>query len=277
MVRFAEALARSGALVIVPESESLQRGEIRPEETATLVESLEVLTAESDADPGRLGLAGFSVGASLVLLAAEDPRGGELASFVNVLGGYFDARSMLVAVASQEIEVDGVLARWEPDHITRYTFAKHLIDSLPEEIDRVRLSAAFLDDQPGPAPTAAELSRDAAVVLELLQGASRPRAQALIKALPPQAQAWLDAVSPSLRIQSLKPALYAMHDRSDIFIPFTESRRLVAEAPREALRHYTEFQLFAHVTPDRSLPPHVLAVELWKLFRHLSMIGIELL
>jgi acetyl esterase/lipase len=278
LVRFAEALARSGAIVLVPESESLQRGDIRREEITALVQAVEVLHAEPTADRARIGLSGFSVGATFALLAAEDPRGGELASFVNVLGGYFDARSTLIPVASGQIEADGALVPWKPDHVTRFTFAKHLIEALPDDGDRALLWDAFPNGETSSAPLSREsLSDHGAVVLELLSGTSRARAEQLVTDLSPSAQAWLNSVSPSGSVASLRPALYVMHDRSDVFIPFTESRTLVAAAPPQALRLYTESELFAHVTPDRDLPLHLFAYELWKLFRHLCMVGGEFL
>jgi acetyl esterase/lipase len=278
LVRFAEALARCGAIVLVPESESLQRGDIRPEESQALVQSLELLRAEPNADGERIGLAGFSVGATLALLAAEDPRGGELARYVSAMGGYYDARSTLVAVASGTIVVDDVPMSWEPDHVTRYTFNKHLIEALPDERDRKILGAAFLDKE-GEAedPIAGQLSDEGAIVLELLSGTTRDRALELVATLPPEAQTWLDDVSPSRNIAALRPALYVMHDQSDIFIPFTESRALVAAVPSQALQHYTESQLFAHVTPEHDLPLHLFAMELSKLFRHLWLVGMEFL
>jgi acetyl esterase/lipase len=278
LVRFAEALARSGAIVLVPESESLQRGDIRPEEIQALVQSLELLRAEPSADTERIGLAGFSVGATLALLAAEDPRGSELARYVSAMGGYFDARSTLVAVASGTILVDDVPMTWEPDQVTRYTFNKHLIEALPNERDRNVLGAAFLDkDGASQDPIPDQVSDEGAIVLELLSGTTRDRALELVAALPAEAQTWLDDVSPSRNIAALRPALYVMHDQSDIFIPFTESRELVAAVPSGTLQHYTESQLFSHVTPENDLPLHMFITELSKLYWYLWLVAMEFL
>jgi acetyl esterase/lipase len=278
LVRFAEALARCGAVVLVPESESLQRGDIRPDEIQVLVQSLEILRAEPSADTERIGLAGFSVGATLALLAAEDPRGSELARYVSAMGGYFDARSTLVAVASGTIVVDDVPMTWQPDQVTRYTFNKHLIEALPSERDRKVLGAAFLDkDGEAKDSIAGQVSDEGAIVLELLSGTTRDRAVELVAALPSGAQTWLDDVSPSQNIAGLRPALYVMHDQSDVFIPFTESRELVAAVPSGNLQQYTESQLFAHVTPEHDLPLHIFAMELSKLFWHLWLVAMEFL
>jgi hypothetical protein len=68
-----------------------------------------------------------------------------------------------------------------------------------------------------------------------------------------------------------------MHDRSDSYVPYTHSRQLVAEAPPGTVRHYTEFDLFGHVMPNRQLPPAVFVRELAKLFHHAWLIGQEFL
>src|SRR5690349_5051240 len=70
-VRFAEALARSGAVVMVPESAALRAGDIAPEEVDGLLKALAYLRARPDVDPARIGIFGFSAGGSIVLLTAE--------------------------------------------------------------------------------------------------------------------------------------------------------------------------------------------------------------
>jgi hypothetical protein len=59
-----------------------------------------------------------------------------------------------------------------------------------------------------------------------------------------------------------------MHDYSDRYIPYVESRKLAADAPGETLRVYNEFDLFAHVTPDRPLEGPTFVREVVKLYRH---------
>lgn len=75
LVRLAEGLARSGAVVAVPESANLLQGEPRADEVVGLLEVVRYLSQRQEVDPGRIGLLGFSAGGSLALLAAEDPVG----------------------------------------------------------------------------------------------------------------------------------------------------------------------------------------------------------
>ncbi|MFN0071618.1 MAG: dienelactone hydrolase family protein [Chloroflexota bacterium] len=277
MVRFAEGLARSGAAVLVPESEALQRGDIVPDEVDTLIQSLQALQAEPSVDAQRMGLAGFSVGGSLVLLAVEDPRGAELAQFANVLGAFFDAREMLISIASREIVVDSVAVPWTPDAVTRYTFVKHLILSMTEGLEKRTLAEAYLSVPPLGLPDGAVLSQEGRVVVGLIEGGSREQVTELVRELHPSALEWLAAISPSERVDQIRTKLYVMHDRGDVFVPFTEARRLVAGAAPEVLQRFTESALFAHVTIDEHLPPTQIAGELWKLYIHLWALGLEFL
>jgi hypothetical protein len=68
-----------------------------------------------------------------------------------------------------------------------------------------------------------------------------------------------------------------MHDVDDSFIPFTQSRRLVAQAPVGVVRRYTEFSIFAHVIPDRPVPWQTLVPDLWRLLWHVHAVLLEVL
>jgi hypothetical protein len=63
-----------------------------------------------------------------------------------------------------------------------------------------------------------------------------------------------------------------MHDTDDPFIPFTESRMLVAQAPPGLVQRYTEFSIFAHVIPDRPVPWQTFLPDVWRLFWHVHSV-----
>ena len=68
-----------------------------------------------------------------------------------------------------------------------------------------------------------------------------------------------------------------MHDVDDSFIPFTQSRDLVARAPAGVVQRYTEFSIFAHVIPDRPVPWQTFIPDLWRLFWHVHAVLLEVL
>lgn len=268
LVRFADGLSRAGAVVMIPESSNLQQGDILPDEVDGLLQAVTYLRARPEVDPGRVGFLGFSVGGSMALLAAEDERGRDQIAFINAFGSYYDAADLLRAVATREIRVDGQSLPWEPAELTVWVFSRQLIAPLPAERDRDILARAFLDKQPEALAELGELTADGRLVLELLSQPAPERVDQILADLPEGIRARLRGISPSQGLGGLKAAVYLMHDRSDSYIPFTQSRKLVARAPPGTVRTYSEFDLFAHVLPDRPLEGLDFAREVLKLYRH---------
>jgi acetyl esterase/lipase len=276
-VQFAEALARSGAVVLVPESSALRAGEILPEEADSLLQAVDYLHGRPEVDPNRIGIFGFSAGGSIVLLAAETDVGRDEIAFVNIFGAYYDARELLREVATQSIEADGQAIPWQPDEVTRYAVAKQVVMSVADPVDRDILGRALLDKDSTALDQQDQLTPDGRLVLELFDQPSAARVDEILASLPPGARERLAAISPSTRIDRLKANLYVMHDRSDHFIPFIQSRQLVAAAPPATVRSFAEFELFGHVMPNRQVDATTFIRELAKLLLLADRLGGEFL
>jgi dienelactone hydrolase len=276
VVRFAEALAREGVVVLIPESSNLLAGRVLPEETRALAMSFDLLASQPDVDPSRLGFVSFSVGGGLSIVAASQPALRDRVRFVNVLGGYFDAKDLLVDVASRSYVLDSRIVPWQPSPLTREVFAAQLVDTLPESPDRALLTRAFLQHEPVPDADWATLSPDGRTMRGLLDGVSRPAAQAAVDQLPPATRERLAAISPSSVIKDLRAHLYLMADQDDSFIPFVETRRLAAAAPPGTLQRVTDFSIFEHVVPDRPVPWQTFLPDLWALFWHVHAVLLEM-
>src|SRR5918998_1717838 len=70
IVRVADALARSGVAVLVPDSRTLLEGRLEVAEVDGVVDAFRLLATRPEVDRARLGIVGFSIGGSLALLAA---------------------------------------------------------------------------------------------------------------------------------------------------------------------------------------------------------------
>ena len=100
--RVADGLARTGVAVLVPDSRTLLEGRLEVGEIDGVVRAFQLLAARPEVDPTRVGIVGFSVGGSLALLAAGDPRISRTGSIrerlrrlrrcLNVPGGRLGAR-----------------------------------------------------------------------------------------------------------------------------------------------------------------------------------------
>ncbi len=248
-VRFAEALARLGVVTSVPEPTGMLSEHLTFDEIDAIRVSVNALDTRPDVDPQRVGLLGLSASGGLSIVAAAQPDLRDRVRFVNSFGSYADATSLLVDVGSRSMLVDGAERDWQPEQRTLEVVSNALVDAGVSDTDR----------------------------LELLSGVTRERATEIVRAFSPESQRRLAAVSPSSVLAQLKAHLYLMHDRDDPFIPFTQSRALVAAAPPGVVVRYTEFSIFEHVIPDKPVAWQTFLPDLWRLFWHVHSVLLELL
>jgi dienelactone hydrolase len=248
-VQFATALARLGILVSVPESSGMLAEHLTFDEVEAIGVSLKALDQRSDVDGTRVGIVGLSASGGLAIVAAAQPDLRDEVRFVNSFGSYDDAISLLVDVASHSLVADGTVAEWTPEQRTVEVVGNALTDAGVSEPDRD----------------------------ELLSGTSRERAMQIVSGFPPEVRQRLEAVSPASVLNEVHAHLYLMHDVDDPFIPFTESRMVVAQAPPGLVTRYTEFSIFEHVIPDRPVPWQTFLPDVWKLFWHVHAVLLELL
>jgi acetyl esterase/lipase len=273
--RVADGLARTGVAVLVPDSRTLLEGRLEIGEIDGVVRAFELLAARPEVDRDRLGIVGFSVGGSLALLAARDPRIAERVRWVNPFGAYADAGTYLASVASHAYADDaGEAVAWQPSQLAREVFLGFVLEQVPDAADRLALARAFGDTIVGgecPTPDAAlrkSLGEVGRTVHDLLTAPDLAAARAAIDALPAPSLAFIDAISPARHLDGLTADVHLMHETEDHHVPFVESRGLAALlAPRGRLRAHTEFRLFDHVQPD-DLDLMAAAPELVKLLLH---------
>ncbi len=126
--RVADALARTGVAVLVPDSAVLLEGRLDAGEVDGVVRAYETLAARPEVDPDRVGVAGFSVGGSLALLAAADPRIATDVRWVNAFGAFADAETYLASVASHAyVDADGAAVDWEPSPLAREVYLRFVL------------------------------------------------------------------------------------------------------------------------------------------------------
>ena len=246
-VNLGYALARTGFAVMFYWSETMGlEARLAADEVANVVAAFEHLARQPYVDPNRLGLAGFSVGASYAMVAAADPRiSGDIA-FINSFGGYYDAADLLVQIATGRTLDGSTETPWE-------------VDELAEKVFTNTISAS-----------AATAAGDA-----FLAGAgSVTEARRLFDALPAGFRSDVDVVSPSRYIDDWNSGtvLRIMHDRGDAVIPVGESRRLVAALQRERPDievYYTETDIFRHVIPDAGRNWKATLIGAWQVCRHM--------
>ncbi len=277
VVNLANALARSGAVVMIPWSEGMTSKRVSVEDVDMLVRAFQYMTAHERVDAERAGVAGFCVGASLVAVAASDARISDDVRFVNFFGGYFDARDLVAAVASRSRYYAGVTEAWSPDKLSVEVATTHLIDSVADATEAAQLRRAFVEGgEPLSEAELAALSEEGRIARELLSEPDAQTARALVERLSPESLATLDAISPAASIDGLKARTLIMHDVEDRLVPAAESRRLAEALADRGDVHHTEFSLFQHVTPTRPLSAGAYVREIAKMFAHMYRVLNEL-
>lgn len=277
VVRTATALARAGFVVAVPADAELAAGRMRPDAVDQLIDAVEAVAAQPEVDDARIGLAGFSAGGSIALLAAADPELAERLAWVNALGAYADATTLLVDIASRTTMVDGHVAPWQPGALARHASLELILDAVPDRTMRGVLRAAteatILAGGLPPSfdrSVAAGLKGDAAQAYRLLTARTRDAAEAALARLSPQARATLAALSPVSAAARIRAPVFLMHDVGDDAIPFSQLAPLATSIPPAAMRRVTALGLLDHVQPDAGGVTLAQAPDLWDLFAHLQ-------
>jgi acetyl esterase/lipase len=249
LVRLADSVARAGFAMIVPFSPDLDREFIAREEPDAYVAAFQYLREQSFVDPDRIGFIGVSVGGSLALIAAADPSISADVDFLVAFGAYYDALDTLAAVTTGSIYYGDQREPWDARRHTEDVMAEQLIDRLPDSGDRDLLWTVFVDRENVSTSELATLTPTGRDAYEFLSNRDPARVPELIERLPAAFLSDMRALSPSLRIDGLQAEVFILHDRSDRFIPYVESRRLRDRLAGYAKLHYTELTVFEHVEP----------------------------
>jgi len=254
--RLARGLARADFLVVVPELPGLRRGEITVRTLAALVRVARTTAARADAEDGRVGFVGVSVGSSLALAAAEDPT---LAGRVSALAGiapYADLKEVARLATTGYVRSGGTLRAYDADDFVLLAVARSLASSLPPGRDRDRFLAelaAVPNERDNPLagftirPNAGAGAR---ALFELLAGGDPHDFDRLWRRLPRRVREHAELLSPISRADRLTmPVELATSPRDDYF-PVSESRRL-ARASKHVRVTVTES--LSHALPEPSL------------------------
>jgi hypothetical protein len=255
LVNISMALARAGFVVMQATTPALIDYTLTPDDTDAIVQATLKLQSWPGVGSDRIGILGISAGDALGCLAAADPRLHGKLAFLTLFGGYYDATSLLRDVGRRALEVDGQLTPWHPQDVPIYTLAHSVARTLPpNDATRIRSalglggSALGANGQPLDSATLAEMSPGAVAVYHLLYGDQPDQVEANIAALPPASHDLLRSLSPSSVVDSLDARIYLMHDTSDQYVPFTESRDFDAALTRLGHSHeFVELGGFQHV------------------------------
>ena len=269
LLRFAKALAASGAAVLLPEIPEWRRLRLSPRMTAPTVRGcIDELRNRSEVRPGKVGLIGFSFGAPQAAIAAAREELAEHVAGIVLFGGYCDLERTLRCQLTGDHEWDGIDYELSPDPYGRWVVAGNYLTDVPGLEDAGDVAAALRQ-----LAVAASGRRIAAwkpdhdSLIEKLRAALPTGRRALFDlfATPttaerPEREECLEMATRLARAcERVEPLLgpardlarvhlptRLVHGRGDRLIPFTESLRLMEGLPESAKASVTVTGLFDH-------------------------------
>jgi pimeloyl-ACP methyl ester carboxylesterase len=251
--RLAGALARVGFLVLVPDPPGLAEGEVTER---TLAATIAVVHAAG----GRVGLVGVSVGASLGLLAAEEPSLAHRVTLVAGIAPYADLENVARLATTGDTLENGHLVPYAAESFLPLVIARSLVAALPPSSDRSRLLASLLRLHEGtPDPLAlfrrmrpAEVARSARALVELLANRDPARFDELYAALSPALRAAIVRLSPLSGADRLRAPVEIASAPHDKYFPLAETQTLARAATHTRVR-LTVTSTLHHAIPSLSL------------------------
>lgn len=235
----ARGLARAGYLVVVPDLPGLTTDEITGETVSSTVDAASAVADRPDALDGKVSLIGVSTGATLSLLAAEDPEVGERVSVVSGLAPYTDIRTVLNIATTGYYRDGEEYMRYDADPFLSYVIARSMLAALPPGEDRDTLRAELEEvDRLDPDPLAGlrdwstgNLSPEARSVVELLANQDPERFGGVYEALPPEILARMESLSPLAGDEQIAAHVELASGPRDKYFPISESFAAGSIAP----------------------------------------------
>jgi acetyl esterase/lipase len=267
--RFARALAASGHVVLVPEIPEWRALHVAPAITIeTIRAAVRALHERAEIDPERIGLFGFSFGATQALVAAADPDVARLMRGLVAWGGYCDLERLFRFGLTGEHELDGVGYVMDPDPYGRWIMLGNYLTRVPghehdgavaaaaHELARIAGERAIPSYDAALDPVKAEIrarlsSAQRALFDRMAPPANQPAQgtpenRALGTALAVAALAADPLLDPRPFLCDIRVRTILAHGRDDRLVPFTETTRLARAMPPQVLAATAITALFAH-------------------------------
>ena len=236
----AEGFARAGYLVVVPDLPGLTEDRITPRTVKETTQVAHKISTRSDAKGGEVTLVGVSTGATLSLLAAENPVLKGKISLVAGVAPFADIHTVVsVATTSHYRRDDGELVRYKAAPFLSYVVARSLIAALPPSEDkRTLMSELETVGRENPHPLAdlrsrqtGDLGPGARSVVALLANRDPERFDTLYAALPEEVRHALEELSPLPGKGKIRIPVELATGPHDKYFPPYESYELKRVAP----------------------------------------------
>ena len=256
LVNFSQGLARAGLVVMDMTTPTLLNYDLSYQDSDAVVQAFKALASWPGVGSQRAGIIGFSAGDALAIFAAADSRVRDKVAFVLCFGGYFNTTTLLRAFGRRALDVNGQAQPWHPQYVPVEVLANSIAPLLPSNEASRLVNALTPGGTPLTPDELAQFSPDTVAIYHLLNGDEPAQTDANIAALSAPIRALLDQLSPSRVIGQVRAPIYLLHDRSDEYVPFTQSIDFDAALNRMHHPHdFALFGIFQHVEVKSNINP----------------------
>ena len=283
--RFARALAATGSVVMVPDIPEWRDLRVATDISIPTIRSAILdLAGRPNVDHERIGVIGFSFGATQAIVAAADPSVERVLHGMAAWGGYRDLHRLFRFGTTGEHELNGIRYQLDSDPYGRWImganyltgvagFAEYgnvaaALRELALESGRRRVYAWDPSYDPDKLRVRARLAESHREVFDLFAPLSGrpmhdlPRAHEIAYGLAEAALRAEPLLDPGPALAKLRTPILVAHGRNDRLVPFTEAQRLADSIPPGLLAGFAVTSLFAHSGgTDRTLSRFGLARE----------------
>jgi len=266
VTKFAQSLSRIGFVVLVPDLPDFLQGFVWTDSVNTLISSVEFLDRQPFVEKEKIGFAGFCVGASTSIVAAEDERIANKVNYIIAISPYFDILTSAGAVTTRKAKTDSGFISWEPTELTKEALYRGFINYINDGKEKDLLLEYFLKRQAIYSEING-LSPEAKIIYEFLSNQDPEKVEEIWQRAPQSAKDLVNNLSPSTRINKLKAKIFVLNDKKDTFIPRTEGEKL-AKSLSKKQRYFVEIDTFEHVNPATKLERWAAIKQLFQLSRY---------
>ncbi|MFN2467227.1 MAG: alpha/beta hydrolase family protein [Gaiellaceae bacterium] len=232
--RLAQALARAGYIVLVPDLPGLGQGEINARTLDSANAAVDFMLRRSDVRGGRVGLCGASTGASVALLAAGRPETADRISVVAAISPWADLAKMVCLATTRSYPSGDGFEPYPAAPLLRRVVARSMLATLGAGDERNRLLAEVGDitrEDGDPLERLALVDLDglgpeARAIVRLLTSSDCSGFRSLCEALPDGTAALLDAMSPLRTAASVRAPVELAVPLGDPYFPPGEAETL---------------------------------------------------
>src|SRR2546427_9699218 len=211
--RLAEAPARAGYLVMLPEFPFIREGTLEPRAAAIIDAAFARLLLLPDSSGMPVGAFGFSVGGGMLLAAAGRYEALARAAYVGALGAYYDLDTYLASVVTRTQTLAGAQAAWDPDPTVRLRLPLAAAGAVSDPRDRGLLEEELrandgrtaTDPPPG-------IGTEAGSLWRAFGSSDYDMVVVPPRALPPALRQIFDDLSPRRNWADIRAPVFWLHD-----------------------------------------------------------------